>query len=533
MQQTVPNPPFPTPPFLAKGGSLNDIRSAGRLWITLLVLLATGCPGGKKKPRAGRNPDARGTIALVSTAPNAPADLAVPAAAQVAIRKHLERRLGSIGDVFVIPAPQVEAAHTGDSDCREGETEACWEGIADTLDAQWMVRVQLEKTAGGDCQLSLTEGEPAVAASDADALTGTSRCLQYDLQLAIDDLLRKRPATASFAGADPTRPLCGNACDSGEPSCDDRARMVCVDDDWDGCGTAKVEACPEGEACSAGQCIAGGEGMVFVPEGRFQMGTGSKMLQYAMHLCSTRKQNCRTSWWRPEQPQHWVVLSGFWIDRTEVTQEQYAACVKAGKCAPVRESECSIWSRSADNWVSGGRIPSEMRGAKKPAICVTNGEAAAYCGWKGGRLPTEAEWEKAARGVDNRLYPWGNVPYDGSQANGCDKRCGEIASKGWRVERTLDDKHRYLADVGSFPAGMSPYGLLDMAGNVWEWVSDWYDDDYYGVSERRDPAGPEKSDDRVVRGGSWSNESDSIRAAYRYSLPPETRITTVGFRCAR
>ncbi len=272
--------------------------------------------------------------------------------------------------------------------------------------------------------------------------------------------------------------------------------------------------------------------MAFVREGPYQMGSTSEQLKYAMRLCLSRKQDCRPSWWRTEQPAHWVVVPGFWIDRTEVTQAAYEKCVEGGKCGQIKQAKCRIWDPSSRQWITGPVVPKRLLGPKKPVVCVNWAEAGNYCSWAGKRLPTEAEWERAARGTDGRLYPWGNDPFDGRRGNGCDKECGEIAGKGWRVEHNINDGVRFLSDVGSYPAGASPAGILDAAGSVWEWVQDWYGEDYYSASERRAPAGPQTGEFRVVRGGSWSNESDSLRSGFRYSLTADTRITTLGFRCA-
>jgi eukaryotic-like serine/threonine-protein kinase len=204
-----------------------------------------------------------------------------------------------------------------------------------------------------------------------------------------------------------------------------------------------------------------------------------------------------------EHPQHTVYLDAFWIDRTEVTNRQYQQCVQAGACDV---------SRYADN--------SDYNGADQPVVGVTWFNASDYCQWAGGRLPTEAEWEKAARGMDGRKYPWGNqtatcdyaVMDDGS-GNGCGR--GDAA---W--------------DVGSKPGGASPYEALDMAGNVWEWVADWYGSDYYDVSPANNPTGPGSGEYRVLRGGSWSHSVRSVRAANRLYSNPVYRNNNVGFRCA-
>jgi len=203
-----------------------------------------------------------------------------------------------------------------------------------------------------------------------------------------------------------------------------------------------------------------------------------------------------------EQPAHRVYVDAFSMDKYEVTVGQYAAFLQ----------------------VTGGDPPSEWNTMnqssyqKRPVANVDWADAAAYCRWAGKRLPTEAEWEKAARGTDGRLYPWGNDPPTPLHAN-----YGKTGSNG----------HGALAPVGTLEDGKSPYGIYDMAGNVWEWVSDWYDQDYYKNSPSQNPTGPSSGESKVLRGGSWGSDPQHLRSALRYLHRSAHRHKDYGFRCAK
>ena len=204
-----------------------------------------------------------------------------------------------------------------------------------------------------------------------------------------------------------------------------------------------------------------------------------------------------------ERPVHSVAGAGFAMDRYEVTNARYAACVQAGECTP--PALTSSFTRTAYFGAAAY--------ADYPVIHVSWGQAAAFCAWAGGRLPSEAEWERAARGTaDARVYPWGDSRPDCGKANfaGC-----------------LGDTDR----VGRRPAGQSPYGAFDMAGNVWEWTADWYEADYYSRSPDRDPAGPDTGHLKVMRGGCWVSGVSSLRTTCRKASLPDAWAPNVGFRC--
>jgi len=220
--------------------------------------------------------------------------------------------------------------------------------------------------------------------------------------------------------------------------------------------------------------------MVYIPAGEFLMGS----LDSDSGALSD------------EKPQHTVYLDAFWIDQTEVTNAMYA-----------------LYRNSINN-------------SDNPKAYVDWYQAQNYCAWAGRRLPTEAEWEKAARGTDGRLYPWGDS-FDGTQANSCDSNCDWY----W-ANMDFNDGFRDTAPVGSYPNGASPYGVLDMAGNVWEWVSDRYDEAYYTWSPYENPSGPSSGGNTyVVRGGSYNNDKNFLRTARRYGRNPNDIIWNVGFRC--
>ncbi len=205
-----------------------------------------------------------------------------------------------------------------------------------------------------------------------------------------------------------------------------------------------------------------------------------------------------------EKPQHLVFLNAFWIDRTEVTQAMYARCIHSGSC------DNPLYWNIADLESSAN--------ADYPIAGITWDMARSYCEWAGQRLPSEAEWEKAARGTDGRLYPWGNTPPKSNRLN-------------FKAE-ILSTSNATTARVGNYPSGTSPYGALDMAGNVWEWVADWYSDTYYAHSPRTNPPGPATGAYRACRGGSWNSMTADVRVAVRGMADPQHCDGLVGVRCA-
>lgn len=214
-----------------------------------------------------------------------------------------------------------------------------------------------------------------------------------------------------------------------------------------------------------------------------------------------------------ETPVHRVRLSAFAIDRHEVTWAQFAACVDAGICEKVYVDRCYVWT-PARRFEIGADLDASMISAERPVVCVTWAQAETYCEAHGGTLPTEAQWERTARGSRRSLYAWGNTPPSCEHAHfdGCGKT---------------------TRPVGTLAAGDSPEGVADLAGNAWEWVGDWYHaKEYARLRHRLSPQGPWEGDVRVVRGGSFYDAEPDLRASYRYGLTPEFGYSTVGFRCA-
>jgi len=248
--------------------------------------------------------------------------------------------------------------------------------------------------------------------------------------------------------------------------------------------------------------------MVCIPAGQFVMGSRSEEIDEVLAGCNV----CRVESYTDELPQHVVYLDAFWIDRTEVTSAQYRKCVEAGAC-PL--------PGGCDSGEPTYGVPSRE---EHPMVCLSRDEAQAYASWVGGRLPTEAEWEKAARGTDGRMYPWGNT-FDGSRLNFCDRNC----TFDWKDDGA-DDGYAYTAPVGSYPSGASPYGLFDMAGNAWEWVADTYAAEYYAESPSHNPPGPVVGEHWVMRGGSYDSGLRHVRCAKRWR--DFRRLGNVGFRVA-
>jgi eukaryotic-like serine/threonine-protein kinase len=241
--------------------------------------------------------------------------------------------------------------------------------------------------------------------------------------------------------------------------------------------------------------------MISIPEGEFKMG-----------VPTTEDPGGFTD----EQPQHVVYLDTYWIDQTEVSNAQYALCVAdSGACTKPANTYAVTHPSYYDDSLF----------ANYPVVYVSWSQAAAYCSWAGRRLPTEAEWEKAARGLEGNIYPWGNT-FDGTLVNFCDSNCQTT----WK-NSAYNDGYAGTSPVGAYPGGASVFGVLDMAGNVHEWVADWHGP--YSGGPQSNPTGPASGLDRIIRGGSWGDDTGHVRSDIRSSLSGDNWLDFIGFRCAR
>jgi formylglycine-generating enzyme required for sulfatase activity len=244
---------------------------------------------------------------------------------------------------------------------------------------------------------------------------------------------------------------------------------------------------------------------VYVPSGEFIMGSDDDEAKIAIEGGRAY----------PEIPVNKVYLDGYWIDKYEVTNSQYALCVAAGACKPPFVFNSETRPQYYD----------DPEYSNYPVIWVNWYMARAYCEWTGRRLPTEAEWEKAGRGTDGRKYPWGNEPLSGERANFCDINCPRTIANP-----LYNDGYADTSPVGNYPAGASPYGAMDMSGNVWEWTGTLIMPYPYDANDGREDL--DITGERVWRGGPWSNGYWWMRISVRYRSIPSYWQVNLGFRCA-
>jgi formylglycine-generating enzyme required for sulfatase activity len=285
-------------------------------------------------------------------------------------------------------------------------------------------------------------------------------------------------------------------------------------------GSAAVAAPPASVAARAAPASAPAgcpKDMIAIPGGSFYMGSDEGIPL--------------------ERPAHQVELSPYCIDQFEVTVEKYKACSDAGRCK--RASTTNQWEsitdkdRKAFDPLCNVRDPEGH--ASHPINCVDWEMADKFCREDGKRLPTEAEWEFAARGPDGRKYPWGDDDPSAGYLNACGRECMAWGAKNGVEEKAMydaDDGYANTAPVGSFPKGASRYGVQDVVGNVWEWVADYYGP--YSKEEQKAPTGPATGDEKVIRGGAWNGSYASwVRPTFRYKDAPTKRSYGIGFRCAK
>lgn len=301
--------------------------------------------------------------------------------------------------------------------------------------------------------------------------------------------------------------------------------------------------------------------MILIPAGEFLMGSTKKEVRDA-----EEKWGLEEGLLESETPQHAVYVDAFYIDKYEVTNAQYKKFVnETGHRAPTiptkeevivaLKSESSesgfVFSQNTKNaiiqenartlspWAwKDGTYP--LGKSNHPVVLINWHDAQAYANWAGKRLPTEAEWEKAARGTDSQFYPWGN-DWDETRCNSAER----IALKPlptlqaslewfhgeWENLVPIKRAQNTTVPIGSYRKGRSPYGVHDMAGNVFEWCADWYDKDYYSYSPKRNPQGPKNGNTRVLRGGSWNYPGFKLRSTYRNMHAPSIGGPPNGFRC--
>jgi len=280
--------------------------------------------------------------------------------------------------------------------------------------------------------------------------------------------------------------------------------------------------------------------MVFISEGSFYMGSSEKEIEEAIKISLDYGDNADRSWFADELPRHEVYLDSYYIDKYEVTNEEFSRFVIATGYETDAERESFGYTVA---W-EGETILKEVAGADwqhptgqgssisgkmdYPVVQVSWNDATAYAAWSGKRLPTEAEWECACRGTEENIYPWGNKWND--------NYCNNWNLNIFYLMEFMPDYFNGRGPLpgGKIPPGASPYGIMDMSGNMWEWCYDWYSEDYYAASSSSNPQGPQTGEGKVLRGGPWYYINPAFfRSTVRFALNKEFRSFFTGFRCVK
>lgn len=261
--------------------------------------------------------------------------------------------------------------------------------------------------------------------------------------------------------------------------------------------------------------------LILIPSGKFLMGAKDDDLDGLDH----------------EKPQQNIYINSFYIDKTEITNQMFSRFIEETDFQTEAEKKGGAWVYNSEtnkwefidgaSWEHPKGLESNLLGIEQhPVVQVSWNDAQAYCTWVGRRLPSEAEWEKAARGLQGLEYPWGDKRENVALLNFAD---ANLISTWANIN--VDDGYQFTSPVGNYPEGASPYGVLDMAGNVWEWVADWYNQNYYSIIPQENPKGPDTGIQRVIRGGGWFNIILPVHT--RGMLLPDETYDSTGFRCAR
>lgn len=249
--------------------------------------------------------------------------------------------------------------------------------------------------------------------------------------------------------------------------------------------------------------------LVFVEQGQFIMGVDPEGRSPEEH----------PNFSGPEYPEKVIQLDSYWIYQTEVTNLMYQMCVEDNYCDPPIQTSSYL----SDTYYGNPNYDDY------PVVNVEWRQAATYCDWAGGRLPTEAQWEKAARGPNGNKYPWGNEDPADFQTNLCDSNCTYFTNSSFIMD-WINDGHDGPAPVGTYPGGTSYYNAYELSGNVWEWVFDWFQVSYSRLP-LENPTGPANGSRKVIRGGSFINNIEDVRSLTRESWNPQNATTAIGFRC--